>query len=406
MSRPEGGARRALAAVAGAVVAVVAALAVLAAPSGATVYTNVTTEAGFRTAWTDSAATEIDLGADIVLAGGGGCTGVAIRPNTATSSVTLNGNGHTITQMCPSNGVLQQNGTGALTFQNVTITGGTPPTANGGGAIETGAADITLTNSTFSGNTAAGQGGGIRESSGNVTLTNSTISGNTALEGGGIREAGGNVTLTNSTISGNTARDDGGGIRESTGAVTVTNSTISGNTATFGDGGGIRESTGAVTLVYATVVQNSAVDGANIWGDPIAMSSLRSFGSVVALAQGVGTNCTGVTTTSNGFNFQDDAAIASCGFAAATDKQNAGDPKLGALASNGGSTLTRLPQSGSPLIDAIPFGSCQAGITIDQRAFARPSPPGGSCDIGAVEVQVAAPAPASAPVVITPKFTG
>jgi hypothetical protein len=56
------------------------------------------------------------------------------------------------------------------------------------------------------------------------------------------------------------------------------------------------------------------------------------------------------------------------------------------------------------LIDAIPNGACQldgaSGIMTDQRGFARPSPSGGACDIGAVEVQVAAP------VVITPKFTG
>ncbi len=91
-------------------------------------------------------------------------------------------------------------------------------------------------------------------------------------------------------------------------------------------------------------------------------------------------------TTSNGFNFSDDA---SCGFTAGTDRQNAGDPNLGALADNGGPTETRLPQSGSPLIDAIPLASCQAdgagGITTDQRGLARPSGPG--CDIGAVEVE-------------------
>jgi hypothetical protein len=191
----------------------------------------------------------------------------------------------------------------------------------------------------------------------------------------------------------------------------VTNSTISGNTA--GDGGGIRESHGAVTLVYATVVENSVfadhitTPGANILG---SSSSLASFGSVVALPQitpavaGPVPNCTGVTTTSNGFNFSDDA---SCGFTAATDKQNAGDPGLGAPASNGGPTQTLLPQPGSPLIDAIPVASCQAdgasGITTDQRGVTRPQGPG--CDIGAVEVEVEVAAPA-APVQAVVRFTG
>ena len=54
MGGRSGGARRGLAILAGVVVAT-AGLAVLAAPSGATVYTNVTTEAGLRTAWGDAA---------------------------------------------------------------------------------------------------------------------------------------------------------------------------------------------------------------------------------------------------------------------------------------------------------------------------------------------------------------
>jgi hypothetical protein len=134
---------------------------------------------------------------------------------------------------------------------------------------------------------------------------------------------------------------------------------------------------------------------------------LSSFGSVVALPQGGGVNCsfTGVTTTSNGFNFSDDA---SCGFTAGTDQQNAGDPGLGALADNGGPTQTRLPLPGSPLIDAIPVASCQAdgasGITADQRGVTRPQGPG--CDIGAVEVEVAGPAVPAAPVQAVVRFTG
>jgi hypothetical protein len=90
---------------------------------------------------------------------------------------------------------------------------------------------------------------------------------------------------------------------------------------------------------------------------------------------------------------------------------------LGALSDNGGPTSTRLPLPGSPLIDAIPNASCEAdgaaGITADQRGLVRPSPTGGACDVGAVEVQVptpptpAAPPPSPAlPVVREPRFTG
>jgi hypothetical protein len=66
---------------------------------------------------------------------------------------------------------------------------------------------------------------------------------------------------------------------------------------------------------------------------------------------------------------------------------------LGALGANGGIGQTMVPQTGSPLIDAIPAASCQtglaSGITTDERGITRPQGPG--CDIGAVEVAVAGP---------------
>jgi hypothetical protein len=141
-----------------------------------------------------------------------------------------------------------------------------------------------------------------------------------------------------------------------------------------------------VTLVYATLTGNTDAN--------LDASSWQSFGSVLAQPQG-GPNCT-AAATSNGYNFSDDA---SCGFTGTGDTQNGGDPLLGSLASNGGATQTRLPQAGSPLLDAIPSGSCQAdgaaGVTTDQRGVTRPQ--GTGCDIGAVEVEVA---------VITVRFTG
>ncbi|MGZ4715805.1 MAG: choice-of-anchor Q domain-containing protein [Acidimicrobiales bacterium] len=78
-----------------------------------------------------------------------------------------------------------------------------------------------------------------------------------------------------------------------------------------------------------------------------------------------------------------------------------------------------MPATGSPLLNAVPTGSCQAdgasGITTDQRGITRPQ--GTGCDIGAVEVEVAAPpttsttsttvpSNAAAAVEATPAFTG
>jgi hypothetical protein len=155
-----------------------------------------------------------------------------------------------------------------------------------------------------------------------------------------------------------------------------------------------------VILNYATIVGNSGPTGANVIGQ------VTSFASAIALHAGGGPNCGALKANSNGFNFSDDS---SCGFTDDADKQNAGDPGLGALADNGGTTQTRLPQGASPLIDAIPISSCEAngasGIIADQRNIPRPSPAGGACDVGAVEVAAAGPAPAAL-TTGTPPFTG
>jgi predicted outer membrane repeat protein len=369
--------------------------------AGSASATTVNDEATFRAAWSNAAETQIDLAADITLTNCG--SGTPLR-NSGTA-LTLAGNGHTIRQTCTGLGVLEQDGSGALSFDRVTITGGDNTFTAGGGIVAHGS--VSLTNSTVSGNTvsgAGGRGGGIAGNT-TVTLMNSTVSGNTASrEGGGIN-ANTAVTLTNSTVSGNTAGTLGGGAFSSN-TITATNSTVTNNTAT-GEGGGLAALD--VSLIYATVVNNTAPTGANI--EILQFDSLTSFGSVVALPRGGGTNCgfePPPVTTSNGFNFSDDS---SCGFTASTDKQNAGDPGLGALADNGGPTQTRLPQSGSPLIDAIPSDSCQAdgasGISADQRGVSRPQ--GAGCDIGAVEVEVVVVAPSPAPptpVQVVVRFTG
>lgn len=56
--------------------------------------------------------------------------------------------------------------------------------------------------------------------------------------------------------------------------------------------------------------------------------------------------------------------------------------QLGALADNGGRTLTQLPADSSPLVDAV---TAPGSLTVDQRGLARPV--GAAADIGAVELQ-------------------
>jgi CSLREA domain-containing protein len=61
-----------------------------------------------------------------------------------------------------------------------------------GGGIRT-YADLSLTDSTVSGNTSSGPGGGIRNYFGELTLTNSTVSSNTAGGYGGYAGYGGGI---------------------------------------------------------------------------------------------------------------------------------------------------------------------------------------------------------------------
>jgi hypothetical protein len=360
--------------------------------------TTVSTEAELKAAF--AADTTIDVAADIVLTD---CTGggAVLRTAAVTDPVTVDGHGHTIRQTCAAN-VFIQNGSGELTMQNLTITGG-HTSGNGGGIFAAG--PLTATHTRIVDNGADKTGGGIA-SQGPVTVTDSTIASNgSGGEGGGIDLGPTShvVNIINSRVSGNLGGGIGTQADDTQASVTVVNSTITQNRRA--DRGGGIFSGGSTTLIYATVVGNDA----NTAFSNITTGALESFGSVVAL--GAHGNCFAKPTTSHGYNFSDDDT---CGFTDPTDREKAGNPHLEPLADNGGPTRTRLPQPDSPLIDAIPPGSCRAdgaaGITTDQRGVTRPQGPG--CDIGAVEVEVAGPAPPPppppppAPAVVVPRFTG
>ena len=361
-----------------------------ATPAGAlttiTVSTNTDSGAGsLRQAFIDASSGGADAGADVEIDIPASIGTITLTTGEllydggtgGTHNLTLSGGGNTIRQTTSGTRVIHGTTTGSITVQSLTITGG-----NVGGPL----------------------GGGIG-AAGTVSVVDSTITGNTVgVEGGGIGTTG-SVTVTNSTVSGNTSGDPGGGINAA--SATIVNSTITGNTSTTA-GAGIAVSA-SVSLAYATVVSNTGSGAANIAAPVGAGTTITSFGSVVALPNGGG-NCIG-TTTSVGFNWDDDGT---CGFGGGPgDHSNAGNPLLGGLAGNGGPTQTLLPQPGSLLIDAIPLSHCGDGnsiagssVTADQRLLPRPSPAGGACDIGAVEVQVTLPASAPAPAVLQPRFTG
>jgi Putative pectate lyase-like adhesive domain len=360
-------------------------LAITTAPAGA-----VSDEAAFAAAWQADGTTSIVLDNDITLT----CDSGAPFRNSG-NPITVDGAGHTLEQTCPDNQVMSSHGAGAVTLQNITLTGG----------HATGIANV----------------GGALFANGDLTVTNSTITHNQADSSGGGLIANGTMTVRDSTISGNRAGGNGAGIsgNNASSAIVVINSTISGNVVTEKGIGGGGVSAADLTLVYSTVVGNSASIGANLFVHQATHVFRSSFGSVVASPKGGGDNCGfqfAPDATSNGYNFSDDD---SCHFTATGDREDAGDPLLGALAGNGGPTRTMAPLTSSPLLDAIPIESCQAdgasGITTDQRGVTRPQ--GSACDIGAVEVEVVpvnpvdptvppVVPPAPAPVAAPARFTG
>ncbi|MDK3155472.1 DUF4347 domain-containing protein, partial [Kamptonema cortianum] len=107
-----------------------------------------------------------------------------------------------------------------------------------GGGIQTGQGNATIGRSTLANNQASEHGGGLNVNSTSATaeIFNTTFSGNEATEnGGGIYGFPNNLTLTNSTLTGNRVlTGNGGGIFAAAGTFNVRNTLIAGN---FDNGG-------------------------------------------------------------------------------------------------------------------------------------------------------------------------
>ncbi len=147
-----------------------------------------------------------------------------------------------------------------------TITGGnangTFPHDSGAGMLNSGSSP-TVTNCTFSDNTALVRGGGMfNQENSNPTVTNCRFSSNSAGYGAGMRNNGSSPTVTNCTFSENSARGEGGGMDNRYDSYpAVTNCTFSGNTANT-DGGGMYNRLGSTpTVSNCTFRDNSAING-------------------------------------------------------------------------------------------------------------------------------------------------
>ena len=209
------------------------------------------------------------------------------------------------------------------------------------------------------------------------------------------------VAITASTISRNTAAStttgsaeanaEGGGVRTS--ETTVTNSTIafnkvtaasSGSAPSSAAGGGLFSSANS-TVIDSTIAGNAASasgGAASAQGGGLSVDETSLEATIVANNTApTGPDCSGVPT-SHGHNLV--RKLAGCSFTKLPTDIVGKDPKLGALAKNGGPTRTMAIGLASPARNAIPQAAC--AVATDQRGTHRPQGP--QCDIGAYERKV------------------
>ncbi len=312
-------------------------------------------------------------------------------------AVTLNGN--LVTR------IFYIQATGVVTFNQLKLINAR---TYEGAAINNDGGTVTVLNSVISDNQSYSRGSGILNSSGNLTVRYSTFNANVEdptfpsnLTGSGIWNSGA-LTVTHSTFAGNISYHPGGGIynagtaliQNSTfsnnaasrggdaagGAIynaltlTVQNSTFygnrSGNSATNGRGGALYNA-GTATLQNSTLASNGTdQQGGNLYN----AGTLSLYNTILAQSTRGGDCVNAGTLAVNDHNLIMDNSCS---------PMLNGDPLLGALANNGGSTQTMLPQTGSPAID----NGSAACLSLDQRDYGRFN----SCDIGAVETDMVTP---------------
>jgi CSLREA domain-containing protein len=233
---------------------------------------------------------------------------------------------------------------------------------------------------------AGGSGAGIAASS--PTVLNVTITG--GLAGGGAASGSGKGGDGGSMLgggpgtgghggTGNTVHDGGnggsGGGLELLGIASVRHATITSNS--LGSGGAVATAIGGKggdgnggTDGEAGFVLQGTPGSGGTGGAAHAGGGTATLQNSIA-AGNAAPSCVGITDGGHDISFPD----AGCPGANV-------DPKLAALADNGGPTKTQAPGPGSPALDAVPASGAGCATT-DQRGVARPQ--GAGCEIGAYE---------------------
>jgi predicted outer membrane repeat protein len=146
------------------------------------------------------------------------------------------------------------NGSGTLTVNTKAIY------RTYGGGMMNQSSSPTITNTTFSDNTATYGGGMMNYDYSSPTITNTSFIENTGGAGGGIYNVfSSSPAITNCTFIENTATSSGGGVTNQSSSPTITNTSFIENTATYG--GGVTNQSSSPTITNTSFIENTATYG-------------------------------------------------------------------------------------------------------------------------------------------------
>ncbi len=337
--------------------------------------------AGWRISTAGAAGDFESLVAAIEAANSGGSGTIALsgditlgaRLLPVTGSLTIDGGGYSIS----GDGVYRifDVDGGALRLSNITLTAGTAPERQFGGALRLrNGARVSIDGAAFSDNRAV-QGGAIATHGAGVDLSisNSTFARNHAGDyGGALFLEGGTTKVTRSSFQENKSDWYGGAIAAHDGRLNVANSTFSDNSADFG--GVIEVFLDEVTFTHVTMINNRARGRSG--------GAIHRTAGVIHLYNSIVDGNATFKACTNGLNH-----------ASGNISHDGSCNLLGARAEALVGEMTGAPGwfpllDGSPALDAADPAYC---LETDQNGTPRPQ--GGGCDAGAIESTTAQLAP-------------
>jgi len=209
------------------------------------------------------------IGSENILSnGGGGMYNATSFPSI--SNTTFSGNS-------ASNGGGMYNATSFPSISNTTFSGNSATTSGGG--MYNAASSPSISNTTFSGNSASNFGGGMYNvSTSSPSIFNTTFSGNSATtSGGGMYNDTSSPSISNTTFSENSATSNGGGMFNRSSSPSITNTTFSGNSASSSTGGGMHNTFSSAPTLYNTVLYGNGTDVFISGSSSIATASANNF---------------------------------------------------------------------------------------------------------------------------------